>query len=56
MQFLSDNELNKIKMKNENFVYRKIYMKYLMMKIRAKISFMALKKRMTITELFFLTI
>ena len=41
---------------NEHYIYRKVYMKYLIMQIRSKISFMALTKRMTIVELFASTI
>lgn len=33
-------------------MYRKVYLKYLIMKVRAKISFMAFKRKMTIVELF----
>ena len=37
---------------NEHKVFRKTFMKYLIMRVRAKISFMALSKRMTVLELF----
>ena len=40
-----------IKQTNEHHLFRKVYLKYLVMRIRAKISFMALEKRMTIVEL-----
>ena len=33
---------------NEHTVFRKVHLKYLIMRLRAKISFIALKKRMTI--------
>jgi len=35
---------------------RKVYFKYLVMKVRGKISYMSFKKRMTISELFLKTI
>jgi hypothetical protein len=38
--------------KNRHEVFRKIYVKYLIMRVRAKISFMALQKRCTVMELF----
>ena len=41
-----------IKTTNEHKVFRKVYLKYLIMRVRGKISFMALVKRLTITELF----
>ena len=41
---------------NEHKIFRKVYMKYLIMRVRAKISFTALMKRMTIIELFITTI
>lgn len=37
-------------------LFRKILLKYKIMRIRAKISFIALEKRMTIYELFISTI
>jgi hypothetical protein len=37
--------------KNEFSLYRKVFLKYQIMKIRSKISFMALQKCMTVTEL-----
>ena len=40
-----------IKQTNEHNLFRKIYLKYLIMRIRAKISFMAFEKRMTIVEI-----
>lgn len=41
---------------NEHYLFRKVYIKFLIMRVRAKISFMALSKRMTIVELFASTI
>jgi len=35
---------------------RKVYFKYLVMKVRGKISYMSFKKRMTISEIFLKTI
>ena len=40
----------------EQKLYRKIYKKYIIMRVRSKISYEALLKRMTITELFCTTI
>ena len=37
-------------------MFRKVYIKYLVMRIRAKISFTALEKRMTVVELIIQTI
>lgn len=42
--------------KNEHILFRKVYMKYLILKVRAKISYMAFVKKMTIAELFATTI
>lgn len=41
---------------NEHNIWRKVYMKYLIMGVRSKISFIALVKRMSIVELFASTI
>ena len=41
---------------NEHKVFRRVYIKYVIMRVRAKISFIALKKRMTVVELFASTI
>ena len=54
--FISDSVKAKIKQSNEHKVFSKVYFKYLMLKIRAKISFLAFQKRMTIAELFTATI
>lgn len=48
----TDQAKNEINDKNRHLLMRKIYMKYLLMRVRAKIAFMALQKRMTIVELF----
>ena len=48
---ISDSVMYNIKQTNEHTLFRKIYLKYMIMRIRAKISFMALEKRMTIVEL-----
>ena len=42
----------KIKLKNRLQVLKSAYLKYLIIKFRQKISFIAFKKRMTIIELF----
>jgi len=41
---------------NENKVFRKIYFKFLVLKVRAKISYMAFRKNLTLIELFAKTI
>ena len=41
-----------IREKNEHMIFSKVYKKYVLLRIRAKISYMALLKRMTIVELF----
>ena len=46
-----DEEVQKIKQLNEHKFYNKILMKYKIMKVRAKISYIACLKYMTITEL-----
>ena len=46
----------KQQMANELQVNRKMYVKYMILKFRQKISFLALKKRQTIQELIFAAI
>ena len=55
-QFISDSVRYKIRQTNEHNVYRKVFLKYLLLRIRSKISFHAFKKKMTIVELFSNTI
>ena len=43
-------------MTNQHKIYSKIALKYTLMRVRAKISFMALEKRKTVCELFVTTI
>ena len=43
-------------MENENKIYRKVYLKFLILKVRAKISYMAFLRNMTVIELFAHTI
>ena len=50
------NERAQIKLKNEQHVLRKVYFKYLLIRVRAKISYIAMYKRMTVLELFVRTI
>ena len=54
--FFSKSTEAKIRLTNEHNVFRKIYFKYLLMRIRAKIGFIAFEKRVTILELFVQTI
>ena len=49
---ISQSVKNAITLKNEHMIFGKVYMKYLIMRVRAKISYMALLNRMTIVELF----
>ena len=51
-KYISECMMLSIKTTNEHKVFRKVYIKYLIMRVRAKISFMALVKRLTIVELF----
>jgi len=37
---------------NEHILFRKVYLKYIVLQVRAKISFMAMQARQTIVELF----
>jgi len=39
-------------LKNEHRLFSKVYTKYVIMKVRAKISYMAWKKSKTVSELF----
>lgn len=56
LSILPKSVKQKIVEKNEHNLFRKVYMKYLILKVRAKISYMAFIKRMTIIELFATTI
>ena len=49
---LEDWRKKQIKNQVDHEVMRKVYLKYLIMRIRSKISFMAFMKRQTILELF----
>jgi len=42
---ITKDEEEEITEKNEHKIFKKVYLKYLLMKIRAKISYMALLKR-----------
>ena len=53
MTFVQQKEIQK---KHEHELFRKVLLKYKIMRIRSKISFMALEKRMTVFELFVITI
>ena len=46
------NKRNNDPKKNEHNLFQKIYLKYFIMRIRAKISFTALCHRMTVMEVF----
>jgi hypothetical protein len=45
-----------IKLRNAHQVFRRVWLKYLVMRIRAKISYIAFSRRLTIQELFISTI
>lgn len=49
---LTSKKLKEINLKNEYHICQKVMMRYKIMKLRAKISFAALMKEMTIHELF----
>ena len=51
-KFFSASTEAKIRLTNEHRLFRKVYKKYLIIRIRQKISFMAFEKRMTVFELF----
>jgi hypothetical protein len=53
---VSESVRLKLQSTNRHIVFRKVYMKYLIMRIRSKISFIALVRRMTIVELIASTI
>lgn len=55
-RYILKHESELIRLKNEQTVFRKVYLKYLIIRVRIKISFIALQKRMTILELFVSTI
>ena len=54
--FISESIKYNIKQTNEHKVFSKVYFKYMLLKVRAKISFMAFIKRVTIPELIVQTI
>ena len=49
---LSDSTISKIAAKNEHSLFRKVYLKYMVMKIRQKISYIALTKKQSLLEVF----
>jgi len=49
---ISESVQQRIKQTNEHNLFRKVYLKYIILRVRAKISYIAMKKRMTIVELF----
>lgn len=54
--WVSESVRQNIKQTNEHKIFRKTYLKYLLMRVRQKISFIAFERRMTIPELFVHTI
>lgn len=54
--FVSDSVRYQIKQSCEHKLFRKVYLKYIIMRVRSKISFIAFEKRLTIQELFIMTI
>mmetsp|Transcript_32321 Transcript_32321/g.49476 ORF Transcript_32321/g.49476 Transcript_32321/m.49476 type:complete len:294 (+) Transcript_32321:729-1610(+) len=55
-KLISQSVQHSIMQANEQKLFRKVYFRFLLLRIRSKISFMALQKRMTILELFATTI
>lgn len=55
-KFVSESVRHQIKQSCEHKVFRKVYLKYLIMRVRSKISYSAFVQRMTITELIVKTI
>lgn len=53
---ISKSVEQKIEQTNENSLFRKIHLKFIIMRVRAKISYMAFIRRMTVLELFLVTI
>jgi len=59
-KYIKENDLKsipqsvslKLKLQSEHLIFRTVFLKYLILRIRTKISFMAFQKRMTISELF----
>ena len=47
----SASQLDRISKENEHFLLKKVYMKYHMMRVRQKISYIAFLNKKTITEL-----
>ena len=54
--FVSESIKQNIRQTNEHDVFRKTHFKYLVMRVRAKISFTALEKRQTVVQLIVETI
>ena len=55
-KFVSDSVRYQIKQTCEHTLFRKVYLKYLIMRVRSKISYSAYVKRMTVPELLIRTI
>lgn len=55
-RFVSESVRHKIKQTNEHTLFRKVYLKYIIMKVRSKISYSAFVKRLTVPELIVRTI
>ena len=55
-RMISQSVEQKIEQTNENSLFRKIHLKFVIMRVRAKISYMAFVKRLTIIELFLISI
>lgn len=47
---LTHRQLLQLTHENEHFLFKKVYFKYMLMRVRAKISYMAFVKSMTINE------
>lgn len=55
-KFISQSVFQSIRQKNEHLLFRKVHLKYLILRVRAKISYMAFERRMTVAELIVYTI
>lgn len=53
---VSKTEMFRLKLKSEEILFSNIVKKYFIVKIRLKVSFMAMKRAMTVNELFYTTI
>ena len=53
---VSDARRERAELTMEHILFKRVYLKFLILRVRNKISYIALRKRMTIIELFATTI